>query len=68
MTVTLYVLPEPERLVTDPLVTVKSEDANPVTLSEKVTVMGMAAVLIGDADVVEIVVVGLIPLSKMILN
>ena len=68
MTVTLYVLPEPERLVTDPFVTVKSEDANPVTSSEKLTDSGMAAVLMGDAAVDVMVVVGFLPSSKMMLN
>ena len=60
--------PEPEKLVTDPLVTVKSEDANPVTLSEKLTEIGMAAVLIGDAAVDVMTATGLMLLSKMMLN
>ena len=47
-TLTVYVVPDPEILLTVPLPIVTSPDSNPVTDSLKVTVIGMGDVFVKD--------------------
>ena len=54
VTLTVYVAPEPEKLLTVPLSTVISPDSKPVTDPLKVTVIGMGDVIVGE-DAVDVI-------------
>ena len=51
-------MPEPVKFDTAPLPGITSPDVKPVTVSEKVTVIGIGDVFVGSVNVDEIVAVG----------